>query len=95
VQLTTLDAGGLPTQFSAVVQRRSFDVALLSARGTDAGQVNRSLQVAAGSVGLQAGDHLAATGVRLLHTRTLHGTELDLEGPLRFLSSLAVTLRGV
>jgi hypothetical protein len=90
--LTTLDTGHRLDEFAALVQQRGFDVALLSGRDTTTGHLNTSLSEASGSVALQAGDHLAATGARLLHTRTLHGTALDLEGPLRFLSSMAVAL---
>jgi len=92
VQLTTLDTGPFAVQFSAVVGRRGPQVALLSGREADAGLLDPILRRAAASENLRVGDHLAADGVELLHTRTLTRADVDLEGPLRFLTSLAIAL---
>jgi hypothetical protein len=95
VQLTMLDTGPLPGQFTAAVHRDGAEVVGLSRQGEAMVEAVRSwLDEALRRGALRPGDHLAADEVDLLHTRT-HGdrrARVDLEGPLDALGSLAHSL---
>ena len=92
VQLTTLDIGPLPWQFTAT--QHDFDrelVVLTPSERHSAEDVTRVLRSVDGSGLLKVGDHLAANGVQLLHTRVLHdhGKHIDVAGPLDMLAVIA------
>ncbi len=96
VQLTTLDTGPLPGQFTAAVHGDGAEVVELSRPGALMAEDLRSwLDDALVSGTLQPGDHMAADEVDLLHTRTLGDgrARIDIEGPLHALASLARLLQ--
>ncbi len=92
VQLTMLDTGPLHSQFTAELHRDGAEVVVLG-RPAElvAAPLTSWLDTALVHGSLQAGDHLAADEVVLLHTRTLGDSRarVDLEGPLRALDALA------
>ncbi len=96
VQLTTLDTGPLPGQFTAAVHGDRAEVVELSRTGALMAEALRSWLDDAPLPGtLQPGDHMAADEVDLLHARTLGDgrARIDIEGPLHALASLARLLQ--
>jgi len=96
VQLTTLDTGPLPGQFTAAVHGDGAEVVGLNRPGALTAEALRSwLDDALVAGTLQPGDHMAADEVDLLHTRSLGDgrARIDLESPLHALASLARLLK--